>query len=453
MITKRTFFLVSFGVGSVAIGASSCALDTNGAVDPDKISDFGSSSSGTSSSSSSGDASSSSSSASSSSSGGAGGNGGVGGTAGAGGVGGAGGMGAAGGMGGTGGALMCMGTEVDCDGKCVDTSIDSLNCGKCGVACMTGICQGGKCLECMPGATQICYTGPMGTLGVGQCTGGMQTCDVDGTWGKCEGEVLPGNETCGNGIDEDCNGSTAPTSDCLVNSNLIVRYYLDEAASGKMPTHAVDSAPNPLNLPITYVGGSNQLQYTNVASGRGLEWADDDNSGVAKIPVDPTKVKAMLDGKQKATIELVARVDTATGNYNRLLAIGAGGTNRFTLGVYDDPEYNFEMNNLVAGRWSANFSGMGRAVLHLVVDTTHGNSANRVRFYVDGALQSSIGGTAPSQNATIALTTGMSLCLGNRDSEGRSINGAIYYAALYERAFSTADIDKNVDVLKMWDDK
>lgn len=447
MITKRTFFLVSFAACSVAIGASSCALDTNGAVDPDKISGFGSSSSGTSSSSSSGDASSSSSSASSSSSGGAGGNGGAGGTAGAGGLGGA------GGMGGTGGALTCMGTEVDCDGKCVDTSIDSLNCGKCGVACGADICVGGQCLTCIPEATQPCYTGPMDTLGVGLCKGGTQTCAADGkSWGKCEGEVLPGTETCGNGIDEDCNGSTAPTSDCLVNSNLIVRYYLDEAASGKTPTHAVDSAPNPLDLPITYDGGS-QLQYTNVASGRGLEWADDDNSGVAKIPVDPTKVKAMLDGDQKATIELVARVDTATGNYNRLLAIGTGGTNRFTLGVYDDPEYNFEMNNAVAGRWSANFSGMGRAVLHLVVDTTKGNSADRVRFYVDGALQPSIGGTAPMQNATIALTTGMSLCLGNRDSEGRSINGAIYYAALYERAFSGAEIDKNVEVLKMWDDK
>ena len=30
--------------------------------------------------------------------------------------------------------------------------------------------------ECVPGETRSCYDGPAGTLGVGLCVGGLQTC-------------------------------------------------------------------------------------------------------------------------------------------------------------------------------------------------------------------------------------------------------------------------------------
>ena len=75
-------------------------------------------------------------------------------------------------------------------------------------------CRGGKkpcgkrCIpkdQCCPGRTRSCYTGPAGTAGVGVCKAGSQTCQSDGTWGPCNGEVTPQSETC-NGKDDDCNG-------------------------------------------------------------------------------------------------------------------------------------------------------------------------------------------------------------------------------------------------------
>lgn len=52
--------------------------------------------------------------------------------------------------------------------------------------------------ECDPSATQHCYSGPVGTEGVGPCKAGTQTCDAAGFWGACEGEVLPSPENaCG----------------------------------------------------------------------------------------------------------------------------------------------------------------------------------------------------------------------------------------------------------------
>ncbi len=44
-----------------------------------------------------------------------------------------------------------------------------------------------------------------GDLVVGVCRAGTQVCR-SGTWGACEGAVFPGPERCGNGLDDDCDG-------------------------------------------------------------------------------------------------------------------------------------------------------------------------------------------------------------------------------------------------------
>ncbi len=63
---------------------------------------------------------------------------------------------------------------------------------------------------CELGDTQKCeYQGPAGTENVGQCKASIRACKEDGSWGRCEGEVLPVTETgdlCSNGIDDDCDG-------------------------------------------------------------------------------------------------------------------------------------------------------------------------------------------------------------------------------------------------------
>jgi len=50
-----------------------------------------------------------------------------------------------------------------------------------------------------------CYEGPAGTLGVGVCATGVSAC-FDGLQGRCGGQALPSQETCGGGADEDCDG-------------------------------------------------------------------------------------------------------------------------------------------------------------------------------------------------------------------------------------------------------
>jgi hypothetical protein len=47
----------------------------------------------------------------------------------------------------------------------------------------------------------------MDTVGVGPCISGVQNCTASGQWGNCVGEVTPGAEVCGDGVDNNCDGA------------------------------------------------------------------------------------------------------------------------------------------------------------------------------------------------------------------------------------------------------
>ncbi|MDI1448380.1 MopE-related protein [Polyangium sp. 6x1] len=127
----------------------------------------------------------------------------------------------------------CNGTDDDCNGQ-VDDGIADVTCGlgQCQVkvpGCVdqqvpectplppatTEACDGtdddcdgtiDEGCTCADGETQDCYSGGAGTKGVGACKAGTQTC-VGGAWGACEGETVPGVESC-NGVDDDCDAKT-----------------------------------------------------------------------------------------------------------------------------------------------------------------------------------------------------------------------------------------------------
>lgn len=373
------------------------------------------------------------------------------------GAGNSGGAGGGGGAAGEGGVSQCPGTQMLCNGGCTDTLTDPFHCGNCLTDCGTGFfCEAGMCKMsplCIPSEKKACYSGPAGTENLGQCRSGTQTCAADGSgWGACEGEVKPGIEVCGNPVDENCDGIVAPASACLVGSNLVVRYFLDEASEGQGVT-VVDSAPNPLNLPVAYDMTNTQPSYIAEGAGRGLEWKVADQWGVARAPTTGTKVKNMLDAQKKVTIEVVARIDGATANHTRLFAISTGQNNVTSFGVYSTPIYVANFNDIEVGHWSADFGNLGRAVFHVVIDTTDTNLSNRVRFYINGMPRLASGGTPPSQDAQLAFLDTESICLGNRDTQGRSFDGVLYYAALYADALTDVDIATNAEILKARDDR
>ncbi len=60
---------------------------------------------------------------------------------------------------------------------------------------------------CAPASVMSCYSGPAATLGVGVCVAGEATCTANGAgYGPCVGEITPGEQVCGSGVDGDCDG-------------------------------------------------------------------------------------------------------------------------------------------------------------------------------------------------------------------------------------------------------
>jgi hypothetical protein len=79
-----------------------------------------------------------------------------------------------------------------------------------------GACLGPECAtgSCDSGEVRECYTASQkDTNGVGPCHSGMQTCTAAGQWGNCDGQVIPVGESCGDGVDNNCNGSTDENED------------------------------------------------------------------------------------------------------------------------------------------------------------------------------------------------------------------------------------------------
>jgi hypothetical protein len=87
---------------------------------------------------------------------------------------------------------------------------------------------------CTEEATQACYSGAVGTNGVGQCKSGTQTC-LNHQWGPCNGEVVPGAETC-NGVDDDCNGQVDENFPSVTCGQGACQKTVDGCLNGMVPS-------------------------------------------------------------------------------------------------------------------------------------------------------------------------------------------------------------------------
>lgn len=123
-----------------------------------------------------------------------------------------------------GGACGCPDGYTRCGGACLDPDTDRNNCGVCGRSCGSDqVCRGGTCTcpageretDCADGVDDDCDS--MVDCADPDCEGatrpcvvmtcaGVETCQAGGTWGTCAGGAL-GAEICGDGIDQDCDGS------------------------------------------------------------------------------------------------------------------------------------------------------------------------------------------------------------------------------------------------------
>ncbi|AUX39443.1 uncharacterized protein SOCE26_008350 [Sorangium cellulosum] len=107
----------------------------------------------------------------------------------------------------------------------------------------------GGTTPCEAGDVRACYEGESETEGIGLCAPGKQTCDQDGRWGGCEGQVLPEEEDCDRRGDEDCDG---------VGCSDVVWARVFEAGSEQWATSvAVSPKGDRIAVAGIYLGASN----------------------------------------------------------------------------------------------------------------------------------------------------------------------------------------------------
>lgn len=236
----------------------------------------------------------------------------------------------------------------------------------------------------------------------------------------------------------------------LADTGLIVRYFINEASSGQTPTALIDSAPNPLNLDITYTG---QMQFTETGGHRGLAWTTSADDARADVAVMGTKIRNQLNGSQTSTIEVVIDVNAVTSLSSRIVHIGnAMESGECSLTSTNDARLTVRGSNADIGTFPVDLPGSGRIVVHAVVDTTLNTAGDRTRLYVDGVEVPNTGGINPIQNDTYSIGASSSFVIGNRAIGGRSVEGTIYYAALYSAALTPAEVANNAAILAVSDD-
>ncbi len=319
-------------------------------------------------------------------------------------------------------------------------------------------------LYCLFAACAVIDFGVAGDGGAGAAPtttggGGAETSAAGGFGGAGGDGATTATAMGGSTTDGMGGGPLAMLSD----SGLVARYYLDEASRGSPDAGAaIDSAPDPLNLPITWPSVG-ELHYVETGGQRGLESSAAGLDGRASIAdIGDSKIRSALDGSQTGTLEVVLAVSGVHESNSRFIHIGtAEESGRFSLSAGSLDELNFywrpsalHPEDVLAGRWPMAFTPGERVVLHAVLDASAIAAGDRARLYRNGMLVAGNDTETPVElGQAITLADHHAFVLGNREIGVRSFAGTLFYAALYESALTEAEVANNAAVLETSDDK
>lgn len=247
----------------------------------------------------------------------------------------------------------------------------------------------------------------------------------------------------------------------LTDTNLVVRYYFDEAASGTSPTSIADLSGVGVAYDLDDIGyDSGGMDWTEDSGNRGIEGHNITGQHYARRAIDDVsdKFRDAVDGHDKFTFELVYRIDALHANVSRVFAVNndvsitTTTTGRF--GIFASPtELQVLINEHGAGY--AGFTVGGRVVIHAVIDTDQVLAADRMRVWEDLVELTPSVEPQVNLNEDETIPTGYDLiCMNRRGAASfdRPLDGVLYYAALYTGILSEEDRENNFNILTSNDD-
>lgn len=244
----------------------------------------------------------------------------------------------------------------------------------------------------------------------------------------------------------------------LDDTGLVCRYYFDEAISGTGPTQVDDDSPNAYHLTEVNYGSGNASWIQDAAGKTG--WESTVTTGVQRcrraIGNSGDAFRTAMEGGQKYTIELVVDLQSVTTNTSRVIAVNnrVGASPSFGLNGDTDAANGmiYVWENTIAYRFTK--PAAGRKTLCMVFDTTL-TATNRCKTYVDGVTYDTVVSSDITLNDTLTLSNDSDLIIFNRENAGafeRSVDGIMYYAAIYNVAFDATRVSDHHDILTLNDD-
>lgn len=238
----------------------------------------------------------------------------------------------------------------------------------------------------------------------------------------------------------------------LDDSGLLARYYFDDGTNGDTSTTPATDAAGSMDLAVDF--GTSDAEWTVVSGSTGLEFLDTAGTGTASVSiVGSNAIRDGLDGSTVATIELVAYLTAGNSNSGRVFGTGQDdgeGSFLITVGSGNPGTTEFRINDDTRTEWD--WATGTKDVWHIVLDTDAGTAENRTKVYKNGSLFTD-DGSSISSGATINITTTEWLYAGNRQtSKNRESDLILYYAAVYDEAFTATRCDDHSTILTADDD-
>lgn len=290
-----------------------------------------------------------------------------------------------------------------------------------------------------------CLVAPVLVLGVTAC---RFDGSASGPTGLLTEDGAPISDDAGTSTDASPDASPDATPFVLMDNGLVIRYFMDEASTGQLPMDLVDSAADPLNIPITY----GQAVYVENAGNRGLHWQNALGNGKAEVSLGSPKL-ASLREVSTTTMEIVVDVDGADASTIGHVAGLRGSNPDLILSARGDSELLLHRPyNALTATW-VGVHEQERMVLHVVYDATLGDPERRVDLYKNGVLVDKTTSTPPPMGDSETLSTASEFIIGNQQDQTQSIAGTIYYVAVYDRALTPSEVSNNAQRLLANDDQ
>jgi len=237
-------------------------------------------------------------------------------------------------------------------------------------------------------------------------------------------------------------GDVAPA---LEDEGLVARYFLDD---DRASPRVADAAPTPVDLSIV-LDDMQEPALVGMEGRRALQWSIETSWGRPWIPsVGGTKLYARLHDSELATLEIVVRLQSVNELGSRLLHFGSNTEpGRLSLRMGMPGELRYYVNDVPIATGKV---PMGqRVVIHGVLDARM--QVSPAALYLNGEpvslTQTGFEGPIDLDDCHFAI--------GNRRSDasdGRSFRGRIYYAAVYDVAFTPTRVKAHAGHLLESDD-